>query len=62
MCNSICASGDIHKIECELLASADFEVEYILYFIVLLHLFQAEIKDYSVYDDHYACIMPIRYN
>jgi len=45
MCNSFCASGNLHKIECDLLAKADFE---------------AEIEDFSINDDHYACIMPIR--
>ena len=45
MCDKTCASGDLHNIECSVLAQADFE---------------AEIEDFSSIDDHYACIMPIR--
>ena len=26
MCNSVCASGDMHRIECDLFVKADFEV------------------------------------
>ena len=26
MCNSVCASGDMHKIECNIFVKADFEV------------------------------------
>ena len=27
MCNSVCASGDMHKIECDIFVKADFEVK-----------------------------------
>ena len=26
MCNTVCASGDMHRIECDLFVKADFEV------------------------------------
>ena len=61
MCNSFCASGNLHKIECDLFAKADFEVIFETFSpIIICSCNKAEIEDFSINDDHYACIMPIR--
>ena len=46
MCDEQCAAGDLHKVECRILEAADFE---------------ADIEELEDKDDHYACIMPLRY-
>ena len=39
--------GEMHKTECSILSKADFE---------------ADIEDFNENDDHYACIMPLRFH
>ena len=46
MCDSSCAAGALHKVECSVLEEENFE---------------AEIEDFEEVDDHYACVMALRW-
>ena len=46
MCDLTCANGELHRIECRVLQEENFE---------------AEIEYYDSWDDHYACVMPLRF-
>ena len=45
MCDRTCANGELHRIECSVLEEENFE---------------AEIDNFDEWDDHYACVMPLR--
>lgn len=45
MCDLTCANGDLHRVECQVLQEENFE---------------AEIENFDCWDDHYACVMPLR--
>ena len=46
MCDLTCATGDLHRVECKVLEEENFE---------------AEIDYFDCWDDHYACVMPLRF-
>ena len=46
MCDLTCANGELHRVECRVLEEENFE---------------AEIDYFDDWDDHYACVMPLRF-